>query len=268
MRGAGLSGLEITPELLLRAYACGIFPMAEAADDPHLHWIEPQRRGIIPLDTFHVPTKLRKLVRSHAFEVVIDGDFEAVIDGCAAIAPGRERTWINREIRALYGALFAQGHCHTVEVYSGGALVGGLYGLQLGAAFFGESMFHSARDASKVALVHLVGRLRAGGFRLLDTQFVTEHLRQFGAVEVSRAQYRKLLDAAIEEPAVFLPWPAEPEASGVSRNAVASRPEDVLAALAPAANARPCAAGQQSATSQPSTVAHPESAAYGAATRS
>lgn len=223
MRGASLSGLEVTPDLLLRAYACGIFPMAETADDPHLHWIEPQRRGIIPLEGFHVPGKLRRLVRAGTFEVMVDRDFAGVIAGCAAAAPGRERTWINGEIRALYGALFARGQCHTVEVYAQGALVGGLYGIRLGAAFFGESMFHIARDASKVALVHLVGRLRAGGFRLLDTQFVTDHLRQFGAIEVSRAQYRRLLDAALGESARFSPWPG-----------AVSRPEDVLRALDPA----------------------------------
>lgn len=204
MRGGGQAGTEITPDLLLRAYACGIFPMAESADDPHLHWIEPQRRGIIPLDGFRVPRRLARLVRSDRLTVMIDRDFDAVIEGCARPGAGREATWINTRIRALYGTLFDRGDCHTMEVYHDGALVGGLYGLALGGAFFGESMFHTARDASKVALVHLIARLRAGGFTLLDTQFVTDHLRQFGAMEVSRNTYRKLLDAALTKTGDFL----------------------------------------------------------------
>lgn len=189
--------IEITPEVLLKAYACGIFPMAESAEDPALYWIEPERRGIVPLAGFHVPGRLARTVRSERFHVVCDQDFDAVIDGCAEPKPGRSRTWINTRIRALYRGLFDRGHCHTVEVYDGSGLVGGLYGVSLGGAFFGESMFHHARDASKVALVHLVARLRAGGFTLLDTQFVTDHLKTFGAVEVSRRHYHKLLEAAI-----------------------------------------------------------------------
>ena len=189
--------IEITPEVLLKAYACGIFPMAESADDPALYWIEPERRGIVPLDAFHVAGRLARTVRSERFLVVCDQDFDAVIDGCAEPKPGRTRTWINTRIRALYRGLFDRGHCHTVEVYDGPELVGGLYGVSLGRAFFGESMFHHARDASKVALVHLVARLRAGGFTLLDTQFVTDHLKTFGAMEVSRRHYHKLLEAAI-----------------------------------------------------------------------
>lgn len=207
MRGGGPRNGEITPDLLLRAYACGIFPMAESADDPHLHWIEPQRRGIIPLTGFHVPGRLARLIRSGHFEVVTDRDFHAVIEACAAPAEGRETTWINKRIRTLYGELFDRGDCHTVEVYREGRLAGGLYGLQLGAAFFGESMFHHDRDASKVALVHLIARLRAGGFRLVDTQFVTEHLRQFGALEVSRTAYRRMLDEAVLAQARFDIWP-------------------------------------------------------------
>ena len=189
--------VDITPEVLLKAYACGIFPMAESAEDPALYWIEPERRGIIPLDRFHVPNRLARTVRSDRFTVAVDRDFDAVLDGCSQPMPGRTRTWINARIRNLYRRLHERGDCHTVEVYEGGELVGGLYGVSLGRAFFGESMFHRARDASKVALVHLVARLKAGRYRLLDTQFVTEHLRIFGAIEVSRPAYHKLLDAAL-----------------------------------------------------------------------
>ncbi len=189
--------VDITPEVLLKAYACGIFPMAESAEDPALYWIEPERRGILPLDRFHVPSRLARTVRSSRFSVVVDRDFDGVLDGCSEPMPGRTRTWINTRIRSLYRKLYERGDCHTVEVYEGDELVGGLYGVSLGRAFFGESMFHRARDASKVALVHLVARLKAGHYRLLDTQFVTEHLRTFGAVEVSRPAYHKLLDAAL-----------------------------------------------------------------------
>src|SRR5271156_3606158 len=189
--------IDITPEVLLKAYSCGIFPMAESAEDPALYWIEPERRGVIPLDRFHVPDRLVRTVRSNRFTGLVDRDFDAVINGCAEPAPGRSRTWINPRIHTLYRKLYERGDCHTVEVYDGDDLVGGLYGVSLGRAFFGESMFHRVRDASKVALVHLVARLIAGGFRLLDTQFVTDHLRTFGAVEVSRPAYHKLLDAAL-----------------------------------------------------------------------
>src|SRR5438477_2796728 len=188
--------IEITPEVLLKAYACGIFPMAESADDPALYWIEPEKRGIMPLDRFHVSSRLARTVRSDRFTVTIDRDFDGVLDGCAEPMPGRPRTWINTRIRVLYRKLYERRHCHSIEVYDGDALVGGLYGVSLGCAFFGESMFHRARDASKVALVHLVARLKAGGFKLLDTQFITDHLRTFGAIEVPRRQYHKLLEAA------------------------------------------------------------------------
>jgi leucyl/phenylalanyl-tRNA--protein transferase len=189
--------IDITPEVLLKAYSCGIFPMAESADDPALYWIEPERRGIIPLDGFHIPDRLARTVRADHYTVAVDRDFDAVIDGCAQPQPGRARTWINVRIRSLYRKLYERGDCHTVEVYAGDELIGGLYGVSLGRAFFGESMFHRARDASKIALVHLVARLRAGRYRLLDTQFVTDHLRTFGAVEVARPVYHKLLDAAL-----------------------------------------------------------------------
>lgn len=212
--------LEITPEVLLKAYACGIFPMAESADDPGLYWIEPERRGVMPLDAFHVPKRLARLVRQERFEVRVDTDFAGVIDGCAAPAPGRQRTWINPRIRQLYTSLFDLGQAHSVEVYAGGALVGGLYGVKLAGAFFGESMFSLVRDASKVALVHLAGRLARGGFRLLDAQFITDHLTQFGAIEISRRQYQSLLDDALRTKGDFM---RRRELSGA----------DVLAAISP-----------------------------------
>jgi leucyl/phenylalanyl-tRNA---protein transferase len=197
---------EITPDLLLRAYACGIFPMAESPDDPDLHWYEPKRRGILPLEGFHVSRSLAKKVRSDHFDVVADRDFEAVIAACAAPAPGRENTWINSTIRWLYGELFRIGRCHTIEAYQDGQLVGGLYGVSIGSAFFGESMFHAATDASKVALVHLVARLRRGGYGLLDAQFVTKHLATFGAVEIDRALYQTLLAQALPVEADPTTW--------------------------------------------------------------
>ena len=193
--------IGLTPEVLLKAYACGIFPMAESAEDPALFWIEPEQRGIIPLDAFHVPGRLARTVRGTHFTVVCDRGFEAVIEGCAEPGPKRARTWINTPIRKLYRGLFELGHCHTVEVYDDDALVGGLYGVSLGRAFFGESMFRRARDASKIALVHLVARLRLGGFALLDTQFLTDHLKMFGATEVPQERYGKLLARAIREEA-------------------------------------------------------------------
>ena len=206
--------VEITPEVLLKAYACGIFPMAESASDPGLYWIEPDQRGVIPLERFHVPARLARTVRSDRFEIRVDHDFGAVIAGCAAPGPGRRKTWINTRIRRLYTDLFAIGHCHTVEAYENGRLVGGLYGVRLGGAFFGESMFHTARDASKVALVHLAARLVKGGFTLLDTQFVTEHLIGFGAVTVPRAAYHRLLETALAAPADFHVWPGDRVVTG------------------------------------------------------
>jgi leucyl/phenylalanyl-tRNA--protein transferase len=212
MHGGGR--IEITPDILLKAYAAGIFPMAEDADDPSLFWVEPQERGVIPLDGFHLSKRLAKTLRSEAFEVWVDRDFDAVISGCAEPGPDRDKTWINARIRRLYGELFDLGHCHTVEVYREGHLVGGLYGVMLGAAFFGESMFHRERDASKVALAHLVARLRRGGFRLLDTQFVTDHLLQFGAMEVPRRIYKRLLRESIDTPADWCAWPCHVAVSG------------------------------------------------------
>jgi leucyl/phenylalanyl-tRNA--protein transferase len=206
--------IDITPEVLLKAYSCGIFPMAESADDPALYWIEPERRGIIPLDRFHVADRLARTVRSDRFTVRVDCDFDAVIAGCAEPAPGRTRTWINSRIRNLYRRLYDRGDCHTVEVYENDRLVGGLYGVSLGRAFFGESMFHTERDASKVALVHLVARLKAGNYRLLDTQFVTAHLKTFGAIEVPRPAYHKLLDAALVGEADFAALSTDRPVSG------------------------------------------------------
>jgi leucyl/phenylalanyl-tRNA--protein transferase len=205
---------EITPELLLRAYACGIFPMAESADDPTLFWVEPEKRGVIPLEGFRISSRLARTVRSDVFTVTVNTAFKAVIAGCAAPQQGRDNTWINKRIRDLYLGLHELGHCHSVEVWNGDDLVGGLYGVSLGRAFFGESMFHRARDASKVALVHLVARLIAGGFQLLDTQYVTEHLRSFGAVEISRRRYCALLDQAIAVNADFRKLPLDHPVSG------------------------------------------------------
>jgi leucyl/phenylalanyl-tRNA--protein transferase len=218
--------------MLLRAYACGIFPMAESVDDPTLFWVEPERRGIIPLDGFQISSRLARTVRSDAFTVSIDTAFKAVIDGCAEPQPGRDNTWINKRIRDLYTGLYEIGHCHSVEVWRDGDLVGGLYGVSLGRAYFGESMFHRTRDASKVALVHLVARLIAGGFVLLDTQFVTEHLRTFGATEVSRRRYRTQLDKALDGIADFARLPVDRPVSGAEALAI-------IAGREPAARLQP-----------------------------
>jgi leucyl/phenylalanyl-tRNA--protein transferase len=205
---------EITPEVLLRAYACGIFPMAESADDPTLFWVEPEMRGVIPLEGFRISSRLARTVRSDALTVTVDTAFKAVIAGCAAPQSGRHDTWINKRIRDLYVGLHGIGHAHSVEVWKNDDLVGGLYGVSLGKAFFGESMFHRVRDASKVALVHLVARLIVGGFELLDTQYVTEHLRSFGAVEIPRRRYTALLDKATKGEADFWKLPIDQPVSG------------------------------------------------------
>ena len=195
--------LEITPQVVLRAYSLGLFPMSESADDEDIFWVEPEARGIFPLDDLIVSKSLAKAVRSDRYEIRADSDFDAVIAACAGARSDGGGTWINDEIRRLYRQLFDLGHAHTVEAYRDGLLVGGLYGVSLGAAFFGESMFHRARDASKVALVHLAARLVAGGYHLLDTQFVTPHLVSLGAIEISRAHYRTLLDDAISHQGEF-----------------------------------------------------------------
>lgn len=196
-------GYRIPADLLLRAYASGVFPMAESADDPEVFWVRPETRGVIPLDGFHVPKSLAKIIRQGRFTISFDTDFAGVIDGCAETRPGRRSTWINRPIREAYGELFARGHCHTVEARREGRLVGGLYGVTLGRAFFGESMFSRETDASKVCLVHLVERLRERGFVLLDTQFTTSHLMRFGAVDVPRARYERMLEEALHGEARF-----------------------------------------------------------------
>jgi leucyl/phenylalanyl-tRNA--protein transferase len=199
-----MHGTDLTPELVLAAYARGLFPMAEKRDDPHLYWVSPEKRGVIPLESFHVPRRLARTVRSGRFTVTADRAFVAVMKGCAAPRAGRDETWINSEILRLYTALAASGHAHSVECWLEGRLAGGLYGVKLGAAFFGESMFSLERDASKVALVRLVEALRRGGFTLLDTQFLTAHLAGFGAVEVPRERYLTLLENALGREAF---WP-------------------------------------------------------------
>src|SRR5436190_3302620 len=195
---------RLTPEILLRAYAEGLFPMAERRDDPLLYWISPEKRGIIPLDAFHVPRRLARTVRTSPFTVTSDHAFADVMAACAAPAPGRPESWINDEILRLYIALHAGGHAHSIECWQDGELAGGLYGVRLGAAFFGESMFSRQRDASKVALVHLVAGLKRGGFVLLDTQFITAHLARFGAVEITRERYLLKLQDALNREAI---WP-------------------------------------------------------------
>lgn len=195
--------VELTADLVLRAYRAGIFPMAEDADDDDVFWVCPEMRGILPLEGFHVSKSLRKAIRQSPFEIRIDTDFMGVIEGCATAGTDRDRTWINPSIRKIYGQLFVRGICHTVEVWEDDALVGGLYGLAIGAAFFGESMFHRRTNASKMALVHLVERLRAGGFVLCDTQFVTDHLRSFGGTEIPRADYELRLADALDRDADF-----------------------------------------------------------------
>jgi leucyl/phenylalanyl-tRNA--protein transferase len=194
---------RLTPTILLQAYAAGIFPMSEAADDPELFWVDPSRRGIIPLEAFHVPRRLKRVLRRGGFEVRCDTAFAEVMQGCAEASETRPSTWINDQILRLYRSLFEGGAAHSVECWLDGELAGGLYGVSLGGAFFGESMFSRASEASKVALVHLVARLRLGGYRLLDTQFLTAHLAQFGAIEVSRARYHRLLAEALRYRGVF-----------------------------------------------------------------
>lgn len=189
--------VELTPELILRAYQAGIFPMAESAESVDLFWVSPERRGVIPLESFHVSRSLRKTLKSHPYAIKVDSDFDGVIEGCATAGTERESTWINPEIRRLYGELFRRGNVHTVEVWDGPALVGGLYGVSIGAAFFGESMFHRKTDCSKIAMAYLGERLKAGNYRLLDTQFVTDHLRTFGGIELPREDYEILLGEAL-----------------------------------------------------------------------
>lgn len=192
-----MSDQGLTPELMLGAYAVGLFPMAADAEDEDLQWYDPDPRGVLPLETFHLPRRLRRTVLSGRFDVTVDQDFPGVMKGCAAPAPGREQTWINSEIVRLFCALHDMGYAHSVECRQNGELVGGLYGVALGGAFFGESMFSRVTDASKVALVHLVARLRLSGFAVLDTQFGTDHLSRFGGVEIPAAEYKATLERAV-----------------------------------------------------------------------
>ena len=195
--------VEISPELVLQAYAAGVFPMAEAREEERLYWVDPERRGILPLDEFHISRRLRRTILSERFEVRVDTCFQDVIEACAASENGREGTWINDQIVDLFTELNRQGYAHSIECFRDGALVGGLYGVAIGGAFFGESMFTRVNDASKIALVHLVARLIIAGYQLLDTQFVTDHLRQFGAREVARETYHRLLNRATAQSADF-----------------------------------------------------------------
>jgi len=198
---------EITPELMLRAYRAGLFPMAETRRSERLYWLDPEQRGVMLPEAFHIPRRLLRTVLSGRFEVAADIDFPATIRACAAARPGREETWINREIERLFNQLHEQGHAHSVETRQNGVLVGGLYGVAIGGVFFGESMFSTATDASKVALTHLFARLRLGGFQLLDTQFVTTHLTQFGAQEMPRDAYKALLTKALSIEAAWFSQP-------------------------------------------------------------
>jgi len=191
---------QITPDLLLRAYASGLFPMADSADDPDLFWVEPELRGVLPLDGFHVPKRLARTVRQAPFEIRYNTAFDEVVAACAESVENRPSTWINSTITELYSSLHRLNHAHSVEAWKDGKLVGGLYGVSLRRAFFGESMFSRATDASKVCLVHLVNRLRERGFVLLDTQFTTEHLKRFGAIDVPREEYAGMLAEALEGP--------------------------------------------------------------------
>lgn len=202
MAGRRSRDRSITPELLLRAYSIGMFPMSESADDPELFWVEPDIRGIIPLDDFHVSKSLQKAIRKAPFDIRFDTAFDQVVAKCAEAADDRPSTWINQTIRDLYSALHRLGHAHSVEAWEGDELVGGLYGVTLGSAYFGESMFSRRTNASKICLVHLVERLRERGFTLLDTQFTTEHLKTFGAVDIPKAEYGVLLDRAMESETV------------------------------------------------------------------
>ncbi|HEX4366504.1 MAG TPA: leucyl/phenylalanyl-tRNA--protein transferase [Rhodopila sp.] len=197
--------VEVTTDLVLRAYRHGLFPMAEGRAGDKLFWLDPIKRGILPLDGFHLPRRLLRTALSDLYTVTADRNFAGTIAGCATPVPDRADTWINPQIERLFTELFRMGYAHSIETWQGDTLVGGLYGVALGGVFFGESMFSFARDASKVALVHLVARLRLGDFRLLDTQFVTSHLAQFGAAEIPRDIYKQLLADAVDHPAVWLP---------------------------------------------------------------
>ena len=208
----------LTPELLLKAYSYGVFPMGEDRNDPSVYWVDPEFRGILPLDTFHVPRRLARTVRAEKFSTTVDADFRATIEACAERRMGRLVTWINDDIIENYTALHRMGRAHSVETWRDGQMVGGLYGVSLGAAFFGESMFSLERDASKVALVRLVAQLKAGGYKLLDTQFITEHLTQFGACEITRDAYQQRLRRAVAQPAEFSSLPSDVSGSMIMQS--------------------------------------------------
>jgi leucyl/phenylalanyl-tRNA--protein transferase len=195
---------KLTPDLLLRAYASGVFPMSESQNDPNVYWVEPELRGVLPLNEFHISKSLKKVVRKKTFEIFCDRSFERVLDECAEPSKGRDVTWINKSIRDNVIKLHEMGFAHSVECWSDNKLVGGLYGISLGAAFFGESMFSKVTNASKVALVYLVARMRLGGFKLLDTQFTTDHLSQFGVIEITSVHYLELLDEALKFQGIFV----------------------------------------------------------------
>jgi leucyl/phenylalanyl-tRNA--protein transferase len=214
--------VEVTTDLVLRAYRHGLFPMAEGRAGDRLFWLDPIKRGILPLDGFHLSRRLLRSVLSDHYTVTADRNFAGTIAGCATPVPDRADTWINPQIERLFTELFRMGHAHSIETWQDGTLVGGLYGVVLGGVFFGESMFSFARDASKVALVHLIARLRLGGFRLLDTQFVTSHLIQFGAAEIPREVYKQLLADAVDHPAVWLTDP-DPDALAAEFRLLAGR---------------------------------------------
>ena len=197
--------IEITPQILLKAYCCGIFPMADSAEDPSIFWVEPEYRGILPLDKFHIPRSLKKTLRRQIFEIRINTKFNVVVDKCAEETDGRDKTWINSQIRHLYAELHEMGYAHSVEAWNNNHLIGGLYGVSVGGAFFGESMFSRQSDASKICLVHLVERLKMRGFSLLDTQFTTSHLERFGTIEISKEAYLVLLETAIAQKINFNP---------------------------------------------------------------
>ena len=214
--------VEISTDLILRAYRLGLFPMAETRRGERLFWLDPERRGVLPLEGFHLPRRLLRTVLSDTFQITMDTDFAGTITGCATSAPGREDTWINPQIERLFRELHQMGYAHSVEARQGGVLVGGLYGVVLGGVFFGESMFSFVTDASKVALVHLVARLRLGRFRLLDTQFVTAHLTQFGAREIPRPSSKIQLARAVEARATWLPSP-DPDVLTAEFRAIAAK---------------------------------------------
>lgn len=195
--------MHITPEVILKAYCLGLFPMAESRDDPYLHWIDPDWRGILPFENFHIPRSLRKTIRQGRFQVRCNTDFRSVIKACARPTPKRQDTWINTTIADLFTDLFEMGYAHSVESWNGPDLVGGLYGVAIGGVFFGESMFSRQDDASKVAFVDLVARLQKSGFLLLDTQFTNAHLLRFGAIEIPRERYKRILQRALEQPCQF-----------------------------------------------------------------